>query len=206
MSIVKPVPTDKEIFLSPEKTIISKTNNKGIILYASNYFVEISGYSVGELMGKPHNIIRHPDMPKVVFELLWQSIKAKKNMHAVVKNLSKDGSFYWVMTDFKVDVNPETDNIIAIQASRKAVPRDILPEVQKLYKNLLEIEKEVGLAASIKYLGGFLDENNMSYNEWVLSLLEKSTPKEVAKKRLFGKMFGGSNDNKGSFFSNYFKS
>jgi PAS domain S-box-containing protein len=206
MAIVRPTPTDKEVFLNPEKTIVSKTNNKGIILYANSYFIEISGYSVGELMSKPHNIIRHPDMPKVVFELLWQSIKAKQNMHAVVKNLSKDGSFYWVMTDFKVDVNPETENIVAIQASRKAVPRDILPEVQSLYKNLLEIEKEVGLTASIKYLGGFLDENNMSYNEWVLNLLEKSAPKEETKKGFFGKMFGGSNNKKGNFFSNYFKS
>ena len=206
MAIQRPTPTNKEIILDPAKTIVSKTDNKGIIVYASDYFIEISGYSLTELMGKPHNIIRHPDMPKVVFEMLWQSIKAKQNMHAVVKNLSKDGSYYWVMTDFKVDVNPETGNIIAIQASRKAVPKHILPEIEKLYKDLLAIEKEVGMAASVKYLVGFLEENNMTYNDWVLNLFNK--PSETKQKKgFFGKMLSGKiTDNGGSFFSKYFNS
>ncbi len=206
MAIQRPTPTNKEIILDPAKTIVSKTDNKGIIVYASDYFIEISGYSLTELMGKPHNIIRHPDMPKVVFEMLWQSIKAKQNMHAVVKNLSKDGSYYWVMTDFKVDVNPETGNIIAIQASRKAVPKHILPEIEKLYKDLLAIEKEVGMAASVKYLVGFLEENNMTYNDWVVKMFAK--PEESKQKKGFlGKILGGkAANNDGSFFSKYFNS
>jgi len=202
--MIKPTPTNKEIVLDPERTILSKTDNKGIIVYVSDYFMKISGYSLTELMGKPHNIIRHPDMPKVIFELLWNSIKAKQNMHAVVKNLSKDGSFYWVITDFKVDVNPATENIIAIQARRKAIPRNILPEIEKLYKNLLEIEKNVSPEASLKYFIGYLDENKMNYNEWILSLIEQAPDPEV-KKGFFGKLLGGkSSEKEGGFFSKYF--
>jgi len=202
--MIKPTPTNKEIVLDPERTILSKTDSKGIIVYASDYFMEISGYSLTELMGKPHNVIRHPDMPKVIFELLWNSIKAKQNMHAVVKNLSKDGSFYWVITDFKVDVNPATENIISIQARRKAVPKAILSQIEKLYKNLLEIEKNVSPEASLKYFIGYLDENKMNYNEWILSLLEQAPAPEV-KKGFFGKFLSGKASTKeGGFFSKYF--
>lgn len=191
MAHIKPTPNNKEIILDPEKTIMSKTDKRGVILYASDYFVKISGYSVTELMGKPHNIIRHPDMPKVIFELLWQSINAQQNMHAVIKNLSKDGSFYWVVTDFKIDVNPETNNIMSIIARRKAVPKHILKEIEALYANLLAIEKEVGLVASVKYLSGFLDEKGMTYNDWVNNLVEKDTPIETSnKKGFFSKLFG----------------
>jgi len=202
--MIKPTPTNKEIVLDPERTILSKTDSKGIIVYASDYFMEISGYSLTELMGKPHNVIRHPDMPKVVFELLWRSIKNKQNMHAVVKNLSKDGSFYWVITDFQVDVNPATENIISIQARRKAVPKAILSQIEKLYKNLLEIEKNVSPEASLKYFIGYLDENKMNYNEWILSLIEQAPAPEV-KKGFFGKLLGGKASTKeGGFFSKYF--
>ncbi|MEJ2469266.1 MAG: PAS domain S-box protein, partial [Campylobacterales bacterium] len=66
-----PQPVDEEIKLDPKKYIVSKTDPKGIIEYGNDYFVEISGYKESELIGQPHNIIRHPDMPKVVFKLMW---------------------------------------------------------------------------------------------------------------------------------------
>lgn len=76
--------------------IISRTDLKGIITYANETFAEISGYEIDELIGKPHNIVRHPDMPSAVFKDLWETIQNKKQWSGVVKNLRKDRGHYWV--------------------------------------------------------------------------------------------------------------
>ncbi|MDW8134975.1 MAG: PAS domain S-box protein [Bacteroidia bacterium] len=77
--------------------IVSETDTRGVITYANSKFCEVSGYSVEELVGKPHNIIRHPDMPKEAFKHLWDTIKAGKIWQGEVKNRRKDGSAYWVL-------------------------------------------------------------------------------------------------------------
>ena len=79
-----------------DELIISRTNLEGIISYANETFCEISGYEEYELIGKPHNMVRHPDMPKVVFADLWKTLQAKKQWKGVVKNMRKDKGFYWV--------------------------------------------------------------------------------------------------------------
>ena len=89
--MTKPTPLDVEIELDSKRYIVSETDETGKITFANDYFMEVSGYSQEELIGKPHSIVRHPDMPKVVFKLLWQTISAGKNINAVVKNLAKDG-------------------------------------------------------------------------------------------------------------------
>jgi PAS domain S-box-containing protein len=86
-------------------TIVSKTDPKGIITYVNDKFVEISGYSQEELIGKPHNIVRHPDMPKSTFKDMWSTIQAKKPWSGKVKNRKKDGGYYWVNTV----INPIVD-------------------------------------------------------------------------------------------------
>jgi PAS domain S-box-containing protein len=82
-----------------DELIISRTNLKGEITYANEIFADISGYSVEELIGKPHNIVRHPDMPKIVFKEMWQAIKEFKKWTGCIKNLRKDGGFYWVYAE-----------------------------------------------------------------------------------------------------------
>jgi len=79
-----------------DETIISRTDLDGNITHANETFCEISGYDLEEIIGKPHNIVRHPDMPKVVFAELWDRLKNQKQWSGVVKNLRKDGGFYWV--------------------------------------------------------------------------------------------------------------
>ncbi|NOQ31113.1 MAG: PAS domain-containing protein [Helicobacteraceae bacterium] len=79
-----------------EELIISRTNLEGMITYANEAFCEISGYEESELIGKPHNIVRHPDMPQTVFADLWKTLQVKKQWSGVVKNLRKDKGFYWV--------------------------------------------------------------------------------------------------------------
>lgn len=78
------------------KLIVSRVDLAGILTHANDAFIDISGYSRDELIGKPHHILRHPDMPKAAFKDLWETVKAGKKWHGYVKNLCKDGSYYWV--------------------------------------------------------------------------------------------------------------
>jgi len=166
-----PEPKNNEIKLSSKRYIVSKTDAKGIIEYGNDYFVEISGYSESELIGKPHSIVRHPDMPRIAFKLMWDRIKQGKNFMAVVKNLAKDGSYYWVVTDFEPKVDPITNEIISHTAFRKAAPQKAIDTMIPIYAKLLEIEKEGGMQASEKYLRGFLEENNTTYDNFVNDLV-----------------------------------
>ena len=86
----------KEIVLDDYAFLVSQTNEKGIITFASDDFCEIAGYSVEELIGKPHNIVRHPDMPKEAFKSLWETVKSGKIWTGYVKNATKNGDFYWI--------------------------------------------------------------------------------------------------------------
>ena len=156
--MTKPAPLNVEIQLDPKRYIVSETDAKGRITFSNDYFKEISGYSDEELMGTSHNIVRHPDMPKVVFKLLWETISAGKNINAVVKNLAKDGRYYWIFTEFEMRKDTDTGEIIGYHASRKSISRYVIEVVAKLYKELLEVEKKDGVEASEKYLNEFLKE------------------------------------------------
>lgn len=166
-----PTPKDHEIELNPKKYIVSKTDPKGIIEYANDYFTEISGYSEAELLGQPHSILRHPDMPKIVFKMMWDRINDGKNIMAVVKNLAKDGSYYWVITEFEPKMDPISGEIISHTAFRKAAPRAAVEALEPIYAKLLEIEKEGGMEASEKYLRGYLEENHTTYDEFIDKLV-----------------------------------
>lgn len=87
---------EKEIVLSKDIMIVSEADEKGIILYANDDFCKIAGFSRDELIGRPHNIVRHKDMPKLAFEDMWQTIKNGKIWKGIVKNKTKDGDYYWV--------------------------------------------------------------------------------------------------------------
>ena len=163
----KPIATDNEIKLSETRYIVSKTDAKGIIKYGNDYFMEITGYTEKELIDQPHNIVRHPDMPKVAFKLMWDRIKQGKNFIAIVKNLAKDGSYYWVVTDFEPKIDPITNEIISHTAFRKAAPRKAIAAIEPIYATLLKIEQEEGVEASENFLRGFLEENNTTYDEFI---------------------------------------
>lgn len=112
---------DEEVKWDKTKTIVSKTDVYGTILYANSVFSETCEYNTIELVGEPHNIIRHPDMPKVAFKVLWDALKKGENFHAIVKNLTRTGRYYWVITDFTIDKD-DTGAITGYTARRKAVP------------------------------------------------------------------------------------
>ena len=158
---------DIEIKLDPKKYILSKTDPKGVIEYVNDYFVNICGYSEYELIGKPHNIVRHPDMPKVIFWFLWERLKKKENLIAVVKNRAKDGRYYWVMTDFEIKSDKTTGEVTGYFAYRRAVPQKAIDTITPLYAKLLEIEKSSGMEASKKYLVAYLESIDKSYDEFI---------------------------------------
>lgn len=162
--MTKPTPIDEEIALDPKRYIVSETDEKGKITFVNDYFMEVSGYSKEELMGKAHSIVRHPDMPKVVFKLLWETISEGKNINAVVKNLAKDGRYYWIFTEFESRFDADTGEIIGYHADRKTISKHVLEVIAELYVKLLEVEKQDGVDASEKYLVEFLEEKGEDIN------------------------------------------
>lgn len=172
--IERPAPVDREVVWDKTKTIMSKTDLFGTIEYANDIFVEVSGYEDYELMAHPHNIIRHPDMPKVIFKVMWDNIKQGNQFHGIVKNMSKSGRYYWVITNFEYD-REEDGTIVNYIGRRKAVPQDVITNhIQPLYNKLLQIEKVSGLDASEKYLKGFLQEAGVSYVDFITNLMLES--------------------------------
>ena len=156
--MTKPTPKDEEILLDPKRYIVSETDEKGKITYCNDYFKEVSGYNDEELIGHPHNVVRLPDMPKVVFKLLWETISQGKNINAVVKNLAKDGRYYWIFTEFESRRDTDTGEIIGYHASRKTVSKHVIEIIADLYADLLKVEKSDGIEASEKYLNDFIKE------------------------------------------------
>ncbi|MEE4001242.1 PAS domain-containing protein [Tenacibaculum sp. FZY0031] len=173
---------DEEVQWDKTKTIVSKTDVYGTILYANDVFSNTCEYSTIELVGEPHNIIRHPDMPKVAFKVLWDALKKGENFHAIVKNLTRTGRYYWVITDFTIDKDDE-GKIVGYTARRKAVPNGVVKKIEPIYKTLLDIEKLKGEKASEMYFDAYLKEEvGKTYNEFVVDLFNEELSKEEAEK------------------------
>jgi len=168
----KPVPTDIEREVKNIDMIISKGDAEGNITYTNPIFMKISGYTQGELLDKPHSILRHPDMPKVIFKYLWENIKEGKEVYAYVKNLCKDGSFYWVLAQIRMAKNPD-GSFRNYVSTRRQISESAKAVISELYAKLLKIEKEEGVEASAKALEAFLVENGQSFdtfNEFMIQL------------------------------------
>jgi len=123
-----PAPTNVEQFFDRSEIIVSKTDLKGRITYANRTFARLAGYSEAELLGQPHSIIRHPDMPRAVFKLLWDTLAERNEVFAYVKNLARDGSFYWVFAH----VTPSMDadqNVVGYHSNRRVPRREVVSNV-----------------------------------------------------------------------------
>jgi len=158
-----------EVKLNEDDFIVSKTDLEGKITYGNRTFIEMSGYSEKELLGAPHNILRHEDMPKIVFSLLWSRIQNKDSISAYVKNLRKDGKYYWVFANATASVDQD-DNIVGYYSVRRKPTDSAVKAVEGLYEELLQVEKSEGVKASEQYLNTLLDEKGIGYDEFVLSL------------------------------------
>ncbi|MCK6595119.1 MAG: methyl-accepting chemotaxis protein [Bacteriovoracaceae bacterium] len=143
--MLRPKPIQNEITFELDEMFYSVTNHRGIILECNEVFRKLSRYSREEIIGSAHNIIRHPDMPKVIFKTLWDTILAGRPICAYIKNLAKDGSYYWVFAT----VIPIGEDFLSIRMKPTAHLKEV---IENLYKELLSVEKISGVDASLKAL------------------------------------------------------
>ena len=129
----------KEIILDDFAFLVSETDEKGIIIFANDDFCDIAEYSVDELIGKPHNIVRHKDMPKAAFNDLWKTVQRNEIWSGYVKNATKSGNHYWVFaTVFPSIISNGTKGFLSCR--RKASKEEVDEHIE-LYKDLLAKEK-----------------------------------------------------------------
>jgi len=158
-----------ERFIKDNDFIVSKTDLKGHITYCNQIFMDMAEYSELELLGKPHNIIRHDAMPKIVFKYLWDEIKAKREVFAFVINATKNGNEYWVFAN----VTPTLDvqgNIVGYYSVRRKPNAKALEVIKPLYRQMVDAEKRGGTEASFKILTDLLASKGVSYAELIISL------------------------------------
>lgn len=167
------VPTQKERVMRENDFIVSKTDPKGIITYGNPIFIEFSGYTEEELLGSQHNIIRHPDMPRSAFKLVWDTIQGGKEVFAYVKNMSKDGGFYWVFTHITPDFGPG-GQIVGYTSVRRCPKRGAIEKIEPVYRQMVAAEAAAGardaIAAGTQVLVDLLNKTEMSYEELIFSL------------------------------------
>jgi PAS domain S-box-containing protein len=161
--------TDREIVMNENDFIVSKTDTKGIIHYGNRIFVEMSGYEKEEIIGANHNLIRHPFMPQVAFKLAWQLISEKKEFFGFVKNLRKDGGYYWVFAYITADKDHK-GNIIGYSSFRRKPSPSGVEEISAIYKLLNEAEARGGMDASYKLLTEYLNDHQTTYEKFVHEL------------------------------------
>lgn len=168
------VPTGREGTFAEHEIIVSKTDMHGVITYANDVFLRVAGYAEEDVLGQPHNIIRHPDMPRCVFALLWETVRAGREIFAYVVNLAKNGDHYWVFAH----VTPSYDREgcqIGYHSNRRVPYADALPKVRELYALLRREEQKFkepakAVEAGHRLLVSILAERKMDYAEFVFSL------------------------------------
>jgi len=166
-------PTNNEYTLSESEQIITKTDLHGVLKYCNPKFIEFSGYKESELLGKPHNIIRHPDMPRVMFHLMWENLKANREFNGYIKNICRDGSYYWVFANVTPSMSP-TNELLGYYSVRRKPNEEALEYIKNLYIELLEIEKqhskEEAIEASLYKLHSVLNGREVGYDEFILTI------------------------------------
>ena len=170
----KIVPTGKEWVLKDDTYIVSKTDGKGKITYVNRIFMEISGYGESDLLGVQHNILRHPDMPRGAFKLMWDYISSGKEFFAYVINLCKNGDHYWVLANITPDRDP-AGNITGYFSVRRLPTVDALNAIKPIYAQMVAAEQQAGainaIAASQSILMDVIKEaGHESYETFILSL------------------------------------
>ena len=166
---MKITPKNSERTFKNDVLLVTKTDLKGKITYANRGFMNIVDMDEETLLGAPHNIIRHPDMPKIIFKYLWTYLQKGEEIHAYVKNICTDGSYYWVMANVTPSFDSKTNKIIGYHSSRRAPTKEAMSIIKPLYEKLLRAEKSGGVSASEKMISDILKEKGVSYAEFILS-------------------------------------
>lgn len=168
------VPTGQVRTFSPDETIVTKTDLKGVITYANDVFLRVSATTEEQALGQPHNLIRHPGMPAGVYKLLWDRLESGQEIFAYVMNLALDGVAYWVFAHVTPTIGPN-GRPIAYHSTRRAVATPISAEVDAVYRKIraeeLHIKSRRERAEySLQLLQEYVAGRGQSYDEWVWSL------------------------------------
>ncbi|MCG8493479.1 MAG: PAS domain-containing protein [Sneathiellales bacterium] len=168
-------PTGHERVLGEKEIIVSKTDLSGKIIYANRKFLEISDFKEEEVLGIQHNLIRHPDMPRSIFQFLWQQLKAGEEVFAYVKNLCKNGDHYWVLAHVTPSISTDGE-CRSYHSNRRCVdPAIVSGTIAPLYQKLVEVENESnspkqGLQTSLRLLNDHIQNAGGNYHRWLFSL------------------------------------
>ena len=172
------VVTDREVTFGREEIIVSKTDLQGRITYANDVFCRVAGYTEEELLGQPHSIIRHPDMPRGVFALLWDTLHADQEIFAYVKNRTKTGDYYWVLANVTPTHDP-LGRVIGYHSSRRRPDEAAIAQVIPLYQQMLDAERGLtgrkAADASVAVLRDLLESQRCTYEHLVWSLIVRET-------------------------------
>jgi PAS domain S-box-containing protein len=157
-----------------DEIIVSKTDTKGRLTYVNDIFLTVSGYSEAEVIGQPHSLIRHPEMPRAIFKLLWDTISAGREIFAYVNNRAKNGDYYWVLAHVTPNFSASGD-IIGFHSNRRSPRDEALAQIKPLYQTLLDTERrsgdrKLGLEASYRQLTDILAREGKSYGEFIFGL------------------------------------
>jgi PAS domain S-box-containing protein len=168
-------PTGVERPFAPDELIVSKTDPRGVITYANDVFLRVSGYPSADVVGQPHNLIRHPEMPRALFQLLWDTLGERRELFAYINNLAADGGHYWVLAHVTPSFGPGGALVGYHSSRRKPSPRAV-ERIRPLYDRLLAEERRhptarAAVTASSQLLSGILAEHGGSYDEFVWSII-----------------------------------
>jgi PAS domain S-box-containing protein len=166
-------PTQREIRLDPSDVIVSKTDLTGRITYVNRAFMRIANYPESAVLHQQHNIVRHPDMPRGAFKLLWDTLKAEQEFFGYVKNMTSDGDYYWVFANITPDRDASGKIVGYFSVRRKPKPA-ALSVIEPIYREMLEAERRAGpaqaSAASTSLLQDKLKGLGTSYDRFILGL------------------------------------
>ena len=166
-------PIDEEIRFEEHEIIVSKTDLKGRIVYANDIFCRVSEMATKDVIGQPHSIIRHPDMPRTVFKMLWDTVQSGNEIFAYVKNMSATGRYYWVIAHVTPSRNGRGD-IVGYHSCRRVPSRRGVADIEPLYHELLKAEqahsnRKQGLQAGEDFMKHKLEALAKSYEEFIWS-------------------------------------
>lgn len=171
----RPEPSGIERTFHEHEIIVSKTDIRGVITYANDVFLRVSGFHEHELIGQPHSLIRHPDMPRAVFKLLWDTVADGRELFAYVVNLAANGDHYWVLAHVTPTFDEE-GRVTGYHSNRRLPDRTSVNRITELYGRLRAEErqhtdKRAGLEASSALLMRLLADKGLSYEEFIFSMI-----------------------------------
>lgn len=167
-------PTGRERTFGRDEIIVSKTDLKGRITYCNDVFRRLSDFHEHELIGQPHSIVRHPDMPRCVFKLLWDTVSAKAEIFAYVKNMARNGDHYWVLAHVTPTLGDD-GKVLGYHSNRRAAKPATVAIVDTLYRELKAVEdapnnRKDGMTAAYDRLVGHLQDRGVGYDQFILSI------------------------------------